>query len=155
MRNKAELELLVPFKKLPTIDMSVEQGNTLVSLLVLGSKAEIAYNDMLKDEMAWKELAIHKRVDAVLKLKVEPAAKLFIAYLSANHGFSMPLCIYYYMKLWSRDNKVEAITLKMLCEQIFPHGFPSISDVNTLWDKTKVDGAPILDIPQYCESIFD
>lgn len=33
MKDKAEIELLVPFKRLPTVDMNLEQGKTLLMLI--------------------------------------------------------------------------------------------------------------------------
>lgn len=155
MKDKAEIELLVPFKRLPTVDMNLEQGKTLLMLISMGGiRAENAYKDMLQDDAAWKERAIDLRVKECLGLNVSCALKFFIAYYCADKGFSMPLCIYYYLKLWNREKQAKEITLKMFCEQIFKMGLPSIEDVNKLWDKTKVDSTPILDIPQYCESIY-
>lgn len=155
MQNLAETSLLIPFKKLPTSDMNMEVAEILLKLLVMTDyNADLAYKKMLEDSSAWQWRAIDLRNEKVLQLKVSPQVKLFIAFLCTGGGFAFPLCIYYYMKLWNRDNKVLTITLKTFCDKIFPTGFPSKEDVFTLWDKTKVDDIPILDIPQYCQSII-
>lgn len=156
MQDKAEISLLLPFKKLPTLEMDMAVAEILLKLLVMTDyNADLAYKEMLNDSTAWQWKAIDLRVEQVLKLKVSPQVKLFIAFSANGAGFALPLCIYYYMKLWNRDNKLLTITLKTVCDKIFPSGFPSKEDVFTLWDKTKLGDVPLLDIPQYCESIYE
>lgn len=156
MENRTENELLIPFIKLPKREMSDNEASVLITLLTqTNDQVKNGYIAMLKDDSAWKEQAIELNVMKTLQTNAEERVRFFIAYLCADSGFGFPLLIYYYIKLWNRDRKYKVITLEIFCQEIFPFGFPSKEDVNRLWDATKVDGIPLLNLPQFSKSIYE
>lgn len=155
MENTAENTLLIPFSKLPKKELSKDQGQTLIRIMGMSEEiAEKTYTDLLKSPNSWIPTAVDKRVHLILNLDVCPKTRLYILYVTAGGGFSYPLTMYYYLKLWAKKNKAKRITFEMFCLNIFPSGFPDLKDVQELWDKSKIEGTPVLDIGKYCLSII-
>jgi hypothetical protein len=53
----------------------------------------------------------------------------------------------YYLAYWCKKNSVKHITFEQFCTDIFPVGFPSEEDLNTLWDQQKVKRFAEEDLP--------
>lgn len=155
MENTAEDTLLIPFSKLPKKELSQDEWETLVTIMVMSEKqAEACYKKIIAEPGGWIPAAVDRRVNEILKLDICPKTRLYILFITTEGGFSYPLTMYYYLKMWCKKNNVKKITIDIFCQNIFPIGFPDVKEVYDLWDKSKVNGTPVLDIGKYCLSII-
>jgi len=155
MENTAENTLLIPFSKLPKKELSQEEGEILVRVMLMSEKqAQSCYESILAEPGGWIPAAVDKRVNQILKLEVCFKTRLYILFITTEGGFSYPLTMYYFLKMWCKKNNVKKITIDTFCQNIFAMGFPDSKQVQALWDKSKVDGTPVLDIGKYCLSII-
>lgn len=149
--NQAEETLLIPFSKLQKHDLSRQMAEDLIRIMCMNeNQAQGAWNDMRKEMY---QIAIIAQRLTILQVKIHFRVLILIASIcNGNPGTS--ILYLYYCQYYAKQCGIKEVSLDTFCQNMFAMGFPKQQDMFDLWDKSKFEGKPILDIGAACQSII-
>lgn len=138
-QNPSAIEKLVcePMSKLTMQPMNNELSEVLLKLMFLKSD-DIKIADIQKDYPLYLLYQIiQKRIEHLFTYDIaDRRLILFLCFLSETPG---KVVLYlWYLQWWCHKNGETIISLDLFASRIFPMGFPSDEDLQTLWYSAKV-----------------
>jgi hypothetical protein len=126
----------VRFSKLPTRPLSKENSGMLIRLFWMPEESEQAmFEELLKND--WVFSGMVKRATHRLSAKFDIKAILWLKINAENIGTAVMLL--YYAQYIAKKNNTKHVTFSFINTHVFPIGFPSEADLQSLWDLQKVE----------------
>lgn len=150
--DSLEKALLIPMSKADVTQMTPDLTELFLRFFLISQNEEDktkVYTDLL--EKSWTLRAVEKRIEASLTIEVDKAVQCFLICLT-NGNIGQCVMYLYYFQYWAKLNNVACIDFDVF-SRIFPHGYPSESTMQLLWELQKIDGGNMIDIAMASESI--
>lgn len=128
-----ERHFCVPMEQLKRHPMDDESAELLIRLMLSGVKTGV----LTEEDKPQIVKLIEKRIAAAHTFRiVDERLLLFMLCFAPTPGLAVMYI--WYMQYWCHKNGRKEIDLEVFCQQIFPHGFPSESDMSKLWYDIKI-----------------
>lgn len=150
--DSLEKVLLEPFHNLKEAPLSIWKMIYFSSILKNSENRNVqAYKSMLEENHVVKD--IKERIEKTLSITIDLKTQICISALT-DENIDRSMVYLFYLQYWAKKNNKRHINfLKDFCLEIFEKGFPSNEDIDLLWQKQKVEGVNMIDIPYAQESI--
>lgn len=120
----------------PKEELSKEDGSLLFQLFFLSKDAPLA--EIPQKDKPFLYQVIEKRIKFCFDYQINDVALLlFLTSIAKNPAVAVMYC--WYLQYWAKTNNVKEINLMTFCEKIFPMGFPSETQMSSIWQSQKVD----------------
>lgn len=124
----------IPFGALPKYPMDKETAELMIQLMFSGD----AVPNIPEKDKPFLYKIIESRASASFTVKITDVKLiLFLCVLTKTPGIAVMYLTY--LQYWAKKNNVKEITFDNFCSRIFPNGFPSESDLHSLWLMQKVE----------------
>lgn len=144
-------QLMLLLEALPKKELTYEESIYLMNLMLMPEQNRQGMCNELRGK-DWVFEAMEKRVNNLLTVKIDGLVLVFTRLCVENIAHCM--LILYYIQYRAKKMNMDKITLDSFCEKIMPDGFPSSSDLNTIWVKqVRIEGN-MIDIPHCAKSIL-
>lgn len=133
--NAIEIHVCKKIEICPKEELSKEDGSLLFQLLFLSKNAPLA--EITEKDKPFLYQVIEKRIKFCFDYQINDVALLlFLTSIAKNPAVGVMYC--WYLQYWAKANNVKEINLMTFCEKIFPMGFPSETQMSSIWQGQKV-----------------